>query len=145
MTDFIVTNFSANPLLALFLSGFLSATLLPGSSEVALYASLQLELSPIWVISVATLGNTLGGLTNYLVGIYLPNRTLKEKRGHKLESLIHQYGYLTLLLSWLPVIGDPLCVAAGWMRLKFWPCAICILLGKALRYAFLSFVFLSLG
>ncbi|MGR5457243.1 YqaA family protein, partial [Vibrio alfacsensis] len=80
---------------------------------------------------VATIGNTLGGLTNYWIGIWLPNRTQEEKHGHKAMAWIQKYGYWTLLLSWLPVIGDPLCLAAGWLRMKFLPCVVLIAIGKA--------------
>ena len=71
--------FTNDPLLVLFFSGFLSATLLPGSSELSLYAALNLENSRLLsVIVIATLGNTLGGMTNYYFGLFLPNRTLKQ-------------------------------------------------------------------
>lgn len=131
--------FSDSALWVLFISGFLSATLLPGGSEAGLIATLSLnQFSVISVIVVATLGNTLGGLTNYWLGLWLPNRTQSEKHGHKAMSWLNKYGYWTLLFSWLPVIGDPLCLAAGWLRMKFVPCLILITIGKALRYSLLA-------
>ena len=87
-------------------------------SEVTLCAALRLDnISLYSVIFIATLGNTLGGMTNYYIGLLLPNRTLRKKRGQQLERWIERYGYWVLLMSWLPVIGDPLCVAAGWLRM----------------------------
>lgn len=136
---------AGHPLWFLFSSGFLSATLLPGSSEMSLYAALELGSVSIYqVILVATLGNTLGGMTNYYLGLFLPNRTLRAKRGQQLERWIARYGYWVLLMSWLPVIGDPLCVAAGWLRMNPWRCLIVIMLGKGLRYAGLAIIFRGL-
>ncbi len=128
--------FSGHPLLILFSSGFFSATLLPGGSEISLIAALKLlPISTFSIVLAATLGNSLGGLTNYWLGLYLPNRNPKH---HKLEYYMQRYGYWTLLLSWLPIVGDPLCVVAGWLRMKFVPVVIMITLGKAARYTFLA-------
>lgn len=148
MSDFYLALqdlLAGHPLWFLFSSGFLSATLLPGSSEVTLYAALRLDNISIYsVIFIATLGNTLGGMTNYYIGLLLPNRTLRKKRGQQLERLIERYGYWVLLMSWLPVIGDPLCVAAGWLRMNPWICLIAIMLGKGVRYACLAMIFKGL-
>jgi membrane protein YqaA with SNARE-associated domain len=145
-SHFIAHSWFADSALAvLFISGFLSATLLPGGSEAGLIATLSLQQYSVpLVIAVATIGNTLGGLTNYWIGIFIPNRTQSEKHGHKAIGWLQKYGYWTLLLSWLPVIGDPLCLAAGWLRMKFLPCVILIAVGKALRYAVLSAIFYGL-
>lgn len=137
--------FADSALAVLFVSGFLSATLLPGGSEAGLLATLSLQqYEPAMIVLVATVGNTLGGLTNYWIGIWLPNRTQNEKHGHKAMAWLQKYGYWTLLFSWLPVIGDPLCLAAGWLRMKFLPCVVLIALGKALRYAALTAIFYGL-
>ncbi|NOH82869.1 DedA family protein [Vibrio sp. 03-59-1] len=137
--------FSDSALWVLFFSGFLSATLLPGGSEASVIATLSLNQFPVLsIILIATTGNTLGGLTNYWIGIWLPNRTEQDKHGHKALAWLKKYGYWTMLLSWLPIIGDPLCLAAGWLRMKFWPCMILVFIGKALRYGVLSAVFLEL-
>ncbi|MBY6196968.1 YqaA family protein [Vibrio hangzhouensis] len=137
--------FADSALAVLFVSGFLSATLLPGGSEAGLVATLSLQqYEPAMIVLVATVGNTLGGLTNYWIGIWLPNRTQNEKHGHKAMAWLQKYGYWTLLFSWLPVIGDPLCLAAGWLRMKFLPCVVLIALGKALRYAALTAIFYGL-
>lgn len=134
--------FSDSALWVLFISGFLSATLLPGGSEAGLIATLSLnQYATSIIILVATIGNTLGGMTNYWLGLWLPNRTQQEKHGHKAINWLNRYGYWTLLFSWLPVIGDPLCLAAGWLRMRFLPCFILILVGKALRYSLLAAIY----
>ena len=134
--------FSDSALWVLFISGFLSATLLPGGSEASLVAALSLnQFSTFSIILVSTVGNTLGGLTNYWIGLWLPNRTQSEKHGHKAISWLRRYGYWILLFSWLPVIGDPLCLAAGWLRMKFLPSLILIAIGKALRYSLLAGIY----
>ncbi|WP_455376100.1 YqaA family protein [Kaarinaea lacus] len=129
---------------SLFGSAFLSATLLPGSSEVLLaYLFTTTQLSPTLLISVATLGNTLGGFTSYWLGRYLayrfPNKSLRQQ--HQLAiTRIQHWGSLSLLLSWVPVIGDPLCVAAGYLKLNPWLSFVLLGLGKAARYVFVILV-----
>ncbi|EHZ2549845.1 DedA family protein [Vibrio vulnificus] len=137
--------FSDSALWVLFFTGFLSATLLPGGSEASLIATLSLNQFPIsHIIIVATLGNTLGGLTNYWLGLLFPNRTQQEKHGHTALRWLAKYGYWGLFFSWLPVIGDPLCLAAGWLRMKFLPCLALIALGKAVRYSVLAMLYIGL-
>lgn len=126
----------------LFFSSFLASTILPGGSEIVLgYAASQhhASLSLLWII--ATLGNTLGGLTSWVLGWWI-NRRFPEKGLHKPEhqkalSRIQKYGSPLLLLSWVPVIGDPLCVAAGWTGIRLLPALLFIAVGKGLRYAVL--------
>ena len=121
---------------ALFTSSFLAATLLPGGSEVTLFAFLKMHPGPEWLaIGVATLGNTLGGLSSYFIGRLIPQT--KPLRG---LPALEKYGSPLLLLSWVPVIGDPLCVAAGWLRLNVIPTACFIAIGKLLRYCFVAAV-----
>ena len=123
-----------NSLWALFGSSFLAATLLPVSSEAVLFAVLKTQPGIVWpAIGVATLGNTLGGLSSYVIGRVIPQ---KEEGGRFTQGLarVRHYGAPVLLLSWLPVIGDPLCLAAGWLRLNPWYCALYIALGKFARY-----------
>jgi len=128
----------------LFSTGFLSATLLPGGSEVNLVAALELGDNSVWaILVVATLGNTLGGLTNYLLGRCLPDKTADPKRARKALLWLKRYGYWSLLLSWLPIVGDPLCLAAGWLRMRFWWCVLAISIGKGLRYGALALVVLA--
>ena len=115
---------------ALFGSSFLAATLLPGGSEVVLFGVLNLHPAQYWAaLGVATLGNTLGGMSSYLIGRLIPQR--KALPG---LVAVRRYGSPALLLSWVPIVGDPLCVAAGWLRLNPWRAALCIALGKLARY-----------
>lgn len=117
-------------LTALFISSFLAATLLPGGSEAVLFGVLQLHPDKLWTaIGVATLGNTLGGLSSYLIGRLIPpTKTLKGL------AIVQRWGSPALLLSWVPLLGDPLCVAAGWLRLNVMWSALFIALGKFARY-----------
>ena len=116
---------------ALFLSSFLAATLLPGGSEVVFAGMLATGAASLWpALATATLGNTLGGWTSYLIGRLAPDR---EIGGHALEW-VRRWGTPVLLLSWVPIIGDALCVAAGWLRLNIWWSVLFMALGKFGRY-----------
>src|SRR5450759_1736694 len=118
-------------LAGLFLASFFSATLLPGSSEVVLCGVLKLYPQSYWpAVLLATLGNTLGGLTSVGVGRLLPN-PVSDSRALRLAR---RFGAISLLLSWAPVIGDALCVAAGWLRLNWLPVTLFMVLGKFARY-----------
>ncbi len=115
---------------ALFASSFLAATLLPGGSEAVLFGVLKLHPGQLWIaLAVATLGNTLGGMSSYLIGRIIPQKT--ELKG---LARVQRFGTPILLLSWVPIIGDPLCVAAGWLRLNPWLSALFIATGKFARY-----------
>jgi membrane protein YqaA with SNARE-associated domain len=119
---------------ALFASSFLAATLLPGGSEAVLYGVLALHPADFWpALAVATLGNTLGGLSSYLVGRIIPQR-----EGLPGLPTIQKHGAPALLLSWVPIVGDPLCVAAGWLRLNPWLCMAFMALGKFARYVVIA-------
>jgi membrane protein YqaA with SNARE-associated domain len=118
-------------LAGLFLASFLSATLFPGGSEVVLFGVLKLYPQSYWpAVLLATLGNTLGGLTSVGVGYLLPN-TVSDSRA---LQLARRFGSISLLLSWAPIIGDALCVAAGWLRLNWLPVIAFMALGKFARY-----------
>lgn len=119
---------------ALFASSFLAATLLPGGSEVVLFGVLKLNPGQYWpALAVATLGNTLGGMSSYLIGRILPQK--KDLPG---LPAMRRYGSPALLLSWVPLIGDPLCVAAGWLRLDPWLSLLFMVLGKFARYVVIA-------
>lgn len=119
-------------LAALFAAAFLSATLLPANSEVVLAALLQAHPERLAAaIAVATLGNTLGGLATYGLGRLLPQRSPPTARSLR---LVQRHGAMALLLSWVPLIGDALCLAAGWLRVAFWPSLAAIAAGKLARY-----------
>jgi membrane protein YqaA with SNARE-associated domain len=119
---------------ALFVSSFLAATLLPGGSEAVLFAVLKLHPEQYWpALGVATLGNTLGGMSSYLIGRVIPQR--KDLRG---LQAVQKYGSPSLLLSWVPILGDPLCVAAGWLRINPWLAALFMAVGKFARYVVIA-------
>ena len=120
---------------ALFLSSFLAATLLPGGSELVFAAVLASGTATLWpALAVATLGNTLGGVSSYLVGRLVPDK----KIGSKVVEWVRRRGAPVLLLSWVPLIGDALCVAAGWLRLNPWWSALFMALGKFGRYCVIA-------
>ena len=130
-------------LASLFASSFLSATLLPGNSEVVLVAMLLSGVSQPWLlVLIATMGNSLGGLTNVILGRFFPLRE-KSRWQEKAVGWLKRYGAATLLLSWMPVIGDLLCLLAGWMRISWGPVLFFLCLGKALRYVLLAWVTLQ--
>ena len=124
----------------LFLSAFISSTLMPGGSEAVLSAlRLHDYHTPVLLLSIASLGNTLGGMSSWLIGRLLarrwPAQKLDKPEQQRAIRWLERHGSPLLLLSWLPVVGDPLCVAAGWLRIGFWPALLFIALGKVARYA----------
>ncbi|MDT0175900.1 YqaA family protein [Pantoea sp. RRHST58] len=121
-------------LASLFGSSFLSATLLPGSSEALLIALLVAKKASVYgLIVAASVGNTLGGITNIFLGRLLPLK--RQGRWHDTAiTWLHRLGPAALLLSWMPVIGDLLCVLAGWMRFAWLPVLLFLAVGKTLRY-----------
>ncbi|MFQ3395730.1 DedA family protein [Enterobacter mori] len=130
-------------LASLFASSFLSATLLPGNSEVVLVAMLLSGVSQPWLlVLIATMGNSLGGLTNVILGRFFPLRE-KSRWQEKAVGWLKRYGAATLLLSWMPVIGDLLCLLAGWMRITWGPVLFFLCLGKALRYVLVAWATLQ--
>ncbi|WLI76397.1 YqaA family protein [Kosakonia sp. H02] len=130
-------------LFSLFASSFLSATILPGNSEVVLVAMLLAHTSqPWWLVGIATMGNSLGGLTNVILGRFFPQRKVSRWQ-EKATHWLRRYGAVALLLSWMPVMGDLLCVLAGWLRLSWGPVLFFLCLGKALRYVALALVTLQ--
>ena len=130
----------------LFVSAFVSSTVLPGGSELLLiYLAQQQVHSSVSLLAVATLGNTLGGLTTWGIGRWCakkyPLERLLSGKYQQAISRMHRWGSPALLLSWLPVIGDPICFASGWLRMSLLQSIIYILLGKLLRYlAILGFI-----
>lgn len=141
---------------SLFVIALLSATLLPLGSEAALLALLQLQpdVQPdlFWsAIAVATLGNTLGGVITWWMGAgvrqalqHLRHESSTQTREARALRWLQRFGPKACLLSWLPVIGDPLCLVAGWLRLPFWPCLFYMAIGKFLRYLTLTWGILQL-
>ena len=123
----------------LFISSFLAATLLPGGSEAALFAVLKAYPETLWIaLLVATIGNTLGGMMTFGMGWLLPQAHIQTQQLKHVERLrIH--GTPALLLAWVPLIGDALCLAAGWLRLNWWKAALFMALGKFARYWVIAF------
>lgn len=129
---------------SLFFSAFLSSTLLPGSSEALLILYLDQGFDRWMLLLVATIGNTLGGLTSWLLGYWLIKRyphSIPERISQRAIDRIQHWGWSVLLFSWLPVIGDPLCVAAGWLKINIVVSLVAIAIGKGIRYGVIVFVF----
>jgi len=130
-------------LATLFVASFISATLLPVASEPALYGLLRLNSDLFWsAILVATAGNTLGGIVDWWMG-YGAHRVL-DRYAHskwhlKAIDWLERLGPKACVLAWLPVVGDPLCAVAGWLRLPFWPCTFYMLVGKFIRYVIYTY------
>lgn len=123
----------------LFASALISSTLLPGGSEALLVY--QLKQAPdqlALLVGVATLGNTLGSYITFamgrLIAHYYPLKTLQKPTHQRASRWITSAGPWALLLAWLPIVGDPLCLVAGWLRLNLWLSALMILVGKAIRF-----------
>ncbi|WP_374109856.1 YqaA family protein [Pelomonas sp. CA6] len=134
---------------ALFVVATLSATLLPLGSEPVLFGLIKLRPDLFWpAVLVATAGNTLGGAISWWMG-YGAERAYERATHHSPRELrllgwLRRFGARTCLLSWLPIVGDPLCALAGWMRLPFWPCVAYMAIGKFLRYLCMTTVLLWL-
>jgi membrane protein YqaA with SNARE-associated domain len=130
----------------LFVSSFVSSTLFPGGSEVVLGALVHQQQHEPWLLlALASAGNTLGALTTWILGALVarrlpPEARLSERRRQALARL-RRWGSPALLLSWLPVVGDPLCFAAGYLRLPFLASLAFIALGKTARYAVILAMF----
>ena len=120
-------------LYSLFASSFLAATLLPGGSEAILFAMLRKYPDTLWMsLGLATLGNTLGGMTSFFMGWLVPQRELKH------VEKVRRYGTPVLLLAWAPLIGDAFCLAAVWLRMSIWQSAFFMTIGKFARYALIA-------
>ena len=115
---------------SLFIATFLAATVVPLSSEATLFAVLRLHQDLFWpAIGVATLGNTLGGLSSYLIG-----RLIAKKKPLTQVDRVGRFGAPILLFAWLPLVGDALCVAAGWLKLNWAAVAAWQAAGRFARY-----------
>ena len=143
---------------AIFLVSLISATLLPLGSEPAVFGYVTLAPHMFWyAVIVATFGNTIGGAISYGMGRVAKAGIERLRHHHELthgvphpddhaahhshgrwhayaRSWLNRFGPKTLLLSWIPLVGDPLCAVAGWLRLDFWPCVFYMAIGKLARY-----------
>jgi len=136
--------------LTLFVVAFLSATLLPMGSEALLLYDITQNYSLLLLWIFATLGNTLGSMLNYWLGLkgeaYLERKKyLSYKKMEKARRFFDKYGGWTLLLSWVPVIGDPLTFIAGVLRYNFKVFTLIVFLAKGIRYAVIIFLANSLS
>lgn len=128
-------------LFSLFLLSFLAATLVPLGSEWMVVTMLLAGKTPPAVVAVATAGNYLGALTTYWIGLYggdfLKRRLLRmdDKSTRKAERFYDRFGSYSLLLSFLPVVGDPLCLIGGVLRVSFIRFSLLVVAGKLARYA----------
>lgn len=130
----------AHGLGTVFVVAFVSATLLPMGSEPAVYGLVALRPDLFWpAIGVATVGNTLGGVLSWWMGwaarrAWVRSRPDRSAADERALQWLRRFGPAACVLSWLPIVGDPLCAVAGWLRLPFWPCALWMALGKFARY-----------
>lgn len=136
--------------LSLFLAALLAATLVPAQSEALLVALLlDGSHSIALLLLVATTGNTLGSVINWWLGRYIER--FRDKRWFpasktglaRAQQRFQRYGYWSLLLSWVPIIGDPLTIIAGLMRVRFLPFLLLVLIAKGGRYAILVWITLQ--
>lgn len=124
----------------LFLSSFASATVLPFSSEALFYTLLQMDKSPLWLLLAATSGNSLGGITSWVLGRFLLR--FRDRRWFyasdaqldRGQQLFQHFGLWSLLFTWLPLVGDVLCVAAGVLKVRAAVFIPLMTIGKACRY-----------
>lgn len=142
----LLTGYS---LLSLFLLSFCASTLLPLGSEWLLVALLLNGQNPATTVVVATIGNSLGALTSYLLGRigsdWLTSRLLRidASRQRQAERWFNRYGCWALLFSWLPVIGDPLCLVSGSLKTPLLRFSILVTSGKLLRYSGVALITLQ--
>lgn len=125
-----------------FVVAFVSATLLPMGSEAVVFGMVTLQPDLFWVtVLVATAGNTLGGAVSWWMG-WGAHQAVDKVRGQRSEAQalqwLRRWGPKACLLSWLPIVGDPLCAVAGWLKLPFWPCVAFMAVGKFARYVIMT-------
>ncbi|MCP3874841.1 MAG: DedA family protein [Desulfobacteraceae bacterium] len=136
--------------LGLLLASFLAATILPFSSEVILGYLLTHDFSPYMTVFTATTGNVLGAVVNYGLGILgsqiLLRKVLRisDQDVETAENRFKKYGVFSLLFAWVPIIGDPLTVVAGMLKINFTIFLILVGTGKFLRYVFVSWAVLAM-
>lgn len=136
---------------ALFALSFLASTLLPLGSEWLLVLMLVKGYEPLTAVATATAGNYLGAVTTWLIGMYggrwLIETVLRisQEQEERARSRYRRYGAFSLLFSWLPVIGDPLCMVGGMMRINFGLFSVLVASGKLLRYAVTAWITLRIA
>lgn len=138
-------------LIILFLSAFGAATLLPLQSEAVLIGMLHQSQHPAAVlILIASIGNILGSCVNWYLGFYIERYKDKnwfpvsEKKLNQAQNTYQKYGFWSLLLSWTPVIGDPITLISGLMKENFWRFLLLVSIAKTGRYLFIFWVYLKI-
>ena len=131
----------------LFLSAFISSTIAPGGSEAVLAYLVAAGHYPVELtVIVATIGNTLGAITTWGLGMLAakkyPAATFLSENKQKALDVVRKKGIWSLFFTWLPVVGDVLCFAGGWLKLPFFQALLIILLGKMVRYAAIAWMFM---
>jgi len=135
----------------MFVAAFLAATLLPLSSEVVLSILLVNGLSPIALVSIATLGNVLGSLTNYGLGYWASLAYIKkwlkmsEEEFVRAERRFKKYGLFSLCFAWVPIVGDPITIVAGILRIRLLWFVLLVTAGKLIRYIVISYLALQVN
>ncbi len=131
-----------------FVVSFISATLLPLGSEPVVFGLVKLSPELLWPsIGIATIGNTLGGALTWAMG--LASHKVVDRYQHSRHHLraldwLERIGPKACLLAWLPIVGDPLCGVAGWLKLPFWPCLAYMAIGKLARYTLMTTALIGL-
>ena len=134
---------------ALFSLSFLASTLLPLGSEWLLVMMLVGGYDPLSTVAVATVGNYLGAVLTYLIGIWggswLIERVLRvsPEQQERARHYYRRYGAFSLFFSWLPIVGDPLCMVGGMLRIDFGLFTLLVVSGKLLRYAVTAWITLA--
>lgn len=130
---------------SVFVISFISATLLPLGSEPAVFAVIKANAALFWpAILFATVGNTLGGAVDYWMG-YGAKKAFAAERASRWFGWLERFGPKAMLLAWLPLVGDPLCTLAGWLKLPFWPSLLYMMIGKFLRYVLMTWLLLHIS
>lgn len=144
--DFLEPILSVPSYELLFLLSFLASTLLPLGSEWLLVVMIVQGFSPVGCVVVASIGNYGGACTTYLIGRWGAERVscrwlrMDEQPIHRAKVRYEKYGSWSLLFSWVPIVGDPLCLVAGIFRAPFVPFSILVFIGKCARYSFLAYL-----
>ena len=136
--------------LSLFLSSFIAATIIPMASEAVVGATIANGANPMWVLVIASLGNTLGGFTSYLLG-YLGQSTrikrffgVTQDKTDRWIKKIRPHSHWAALLCWTPIVGDVIAIALGFLKTKPIQTLVLMFVGKAVRYAVVILLVLEL-
>ena len=151
MVETITTFFQEYGYWGMGVLAFLSGSVIPIASELLLALFLKLGLNPLALVAVATVGNTLGGITCYMLG-YLTNKErvqkilkISDKRMKRADLLIQKYGYWTAAISFVPAIGEVLLVVLGIMRVSKYKVMTVMFAGKLIRYIFIAASFVGIA